>query len=159
NQRLNQRFSLLAERSTTTLPRQRTLRALIDWSYDLLNEREKAVLCRASVFAGGFTLDAAEHVLNGDGVDEIAMLDLVTSLTDKSLLQAEAHAGTTRYRQLETVRQYGRDRLRELGDESTWERRHLDHFLVFAEAAEKGTQSRDRQAWLERLGAEHENMR
>jgi len=159
NQRLDQRFRLLTDSSRTALPRQRTLRAMIDWSYDLLSDVEKVVFCRASVFAGGFTLDAAERVLSGDGVDESAMLDLLTSLTDKSLLQAEAHGGTTRYRQLETVRQYGRDRLRESGDESEWERHHRDHFLALAEANEERVRSGDRQACIARLEAEHENLR
>src|SRR5262249_26899673 len=97
NQRLDRRFSLLAGRSATTLPRHRTLRAMIDWSYDLLSEVEKAVFCRASVFAGGFTLDAAEQALSGDGVDGAAMVDLLTSLTDKGLLQPEEHGVTMRY--------------------------------------------------------------
>jgi non-specific serine/threonine protein kinase len=159
NDRLDQRFSLLTDRSTTTLPRHQTLRALIDWSYELLNEAEKAVFCRASVFAGGFTLDAAERVLSDDVASETAMLDLLTSLADKSLLQAEEHAGTTRYRQLETVRQYGRDRLRESGAESAWERRHREHFLALVEASEDGLRSGDRKASLERIEAEIENLR
>jgi non-specific serine/threonine protein kinase len=159
NQRLDQRFRLLTDGSRTALPRQRTLRAMIDWSYGLLSAEEKAVLCRASVFAGGFSLDAAEQVLSGDGVDEVAMLGRLISLADKSLLHLEEHAGTTRYRQLETVRQYGRDLLRVGGDEVAWERRHRDHFLALAEAAEDGLRGGDRQAWLARLEAEHENLR
>jgi non-specific serine/threonine protein kinase len=159
NDRLDQRFSLLTDRSTTTLPRHRTLRAMIDWSYELLSDAEKAVFCRASVFAGGFTLEAATKVLSSGAVDEIAVLDALTSLTDKSLLQAEEHAGRTRYRQLETVRQYGRDRLRESGDEPAWEGRHRDHFLSVVEANEEGLRLGDRQAGLERLEAEIENLR
>jgi len=159
NRRLDQRFRLLTDTSHTALPRQRTLRALIDWSYDLLNVEEKAVLCRASVFAGGFTLDAAEQVLSGDLVDRTAVLDLLTSLIDKSLVQTEEHAGTTRYCQFETVRQYCRDRLRESGSAPWLERRHSDYFLELAEAAEQGLRGAQRQAWLERLEAEHENMR
>jgi non-specific serine/threonine protein kinase len=159
NKRLDQRFGLLTDGSRSALPRHRTLRSMLDWSYDLLNEEEKAVFCRASVFAGGFTLDAAERVLSGAVVNETAILDLLTSLADKSLLHVEEHAGATRYRQLETVRQYGRDRLRESDDESSWERRHLDHFLALAEAAEDGLRGGERQAWLQRLEAEHENLR
>jgi non-specific serine/threonine protein kinase len=159
NQRLDQRFRLLTDSSRTALPRHRTLGTLIDWSYGLLNEAERAVFCRASVFAGGFALEAAERVLSDDLASETEMLDLLTSLTDKSLLQAEEHEGTTRYRQLETVRQYGRDRLRESVEETRWERRHLDYFLALAEAAEEGLRGGDRHAWLKRLEPEHENMR
>jgi non-specific serine/threonine protein kinase len=159
NQRLDQRFGLLTDHSRVALPRHRTLRALIDWSYDLLNEEEQALLCRASVFAGGFTLEAAERALSGDLIGETAMLDLLTSLADKGLLHVEEKAGTTRYRQLETVRQYGRDRLREGGDESTWERRHRDYFLALVEASEDGLRSGDRKACLDRLEAELENLR
>jgi non-specific serine/threonine protein kinase len=160
NQRLDQRFRLLTDSSRTVLPRHRTLRALIDWSYGLLNQAEKAVFCRASVFAGGFTLEAAERVLSDEVAGEAEILDLLTSLTDKNLLQAEEeHGGTTRYRQLETVRQYGRDRLRESKEEWSWRRRHLDYFVAFAEAAEEVGRSHDMQAGVERLEAEHENLR
>ena len=159
NQRLDRRFSLLADRSMATLPRQRTLRATIDWSYDLLSEPEKAVLCRASVFAGGFTIEAAERVLSGDAVEEVSVLDALISLTDKSLVQAEEHAGTTRYGQLETVRQYGRDRSQERGEPPSCERAHLAYFLALAESAEAGLRGAERQAWMERLEAEHENLR
>jgi non-specific serine/threonine protein kinase len=159
NQRLDQRFRLLTDSSRTALARHRTLRSMLDWSYDLLSDEEKAVFCRASVFAGGFTLEAAERVLSEDVASESAMVDLLTSLSDKSLLQAEERAGMTRYRQLETVRQYGRDRLRESKDESSWQRRHLDYFVAFAEAAEEVGRSHDMQAGVERLEAEHENLR
>jgi non-specific serine/threonine protein kinase len=159
NQRIDQRFRLLADTSSAALPRQRTLRALIDWSYGLLSEEEATVFCRASVCAGGFTLEAAEGILSGDAVIEAAMLDLLTSLVDKNLLLAEETAGTTRYRQLETVRQYGRERLRASGAAPRWERRHFDHFLALAEAAEDGLRGGDRQAWLQRVGSDRENMR
>jgi non-specific serine/threonine protein kinase len=159
NQRLDQRFSLLADRSTTTSPRQRTLRAMIDWSYNLLSEAEKAVYCRASVFAGGFTLEAAEQVLSGDSVDETVMIDLLTSLVDKNLLQADDHGGSTRYRQLETVRQYGRNRLQESADELVCRQRHLAYFVRLAESAEEGMRGSGHQVWVERLEADHENIR
>jgi predicted ATPase/class 3 adenylate cyclase len=159
NQRLDQRFRLLTGGSRTALPRQQTLRSLIDWSYDLLNEAEQALLCRVSVSAGGWTLDAAEQVCSGEGVDERAVLDLLTSLVDKSLVVAEERNGATRYRQLETVRQYARDRLLERGDEAQWQRRHLAHFLAMAEAAEPQLMGADQQAWLDRLETEHDNLR
>src|SRR5262249_45035637 len=150
---------LLADKSTTTLPRQRTLRAMIDWSYDLLSEAEKAAFCRASVFASGFTIEAAERVLSSAAVNEISVLDALISLTDKSLVQAEEHTGRTRYRQLETVRQYGRDRLRERGDEASCEQAHFAYFLALAESAEVGLRGDNRQAWIIRLEDEHENLR
>src|SRR4029077_11837537 len=105
NERLDDMFRLLTGGSRTALPRQQTLRALIDWSYDLLSEPERALMRRLSVFAGGWTLEAAEAVGGEEG------LDLLTALTEKSLVQYEGGAGEVRYRLLETVRQYGRGRL------------------------------------------------
>jgi predicted ATPase len=101
----------------TALPRQRTLRAMIDWSYALLTDTEQALLCRLSVFSGGWTLDAAEHVCTGDGIAEVEVLDLLTSLADESLISAEADDGETRYWLLETVCHYAQDRLRERDEE------------------------------------------
>src|SRR5207237_3547144 len=86
NQRLDQRFRLLTGGSRTALPRQQTLRSLIDWSYDLLSEPEKALLCRLSVFTGGWKLEAAEQVCGGGAVEDWEVLDLLTSLCDKSLV-------------------------------------------------------------------------
>src|SRR5439155_16999251 len=106
NQRLDQRFRLLTGGSRTALPRQQTLRSLIDWSYDLLCEPEKVLLCRLSVFAGGWTLEAAEQVCGGGAVEEWEALDLLTSLCDKSLVVVGQQESETRYRLLETVRQY-----------------------------------------------------
>ncbi len=158
NQRLDQRFRLLTGGSRTALPRQQTLRSLIDWSYDLLDEPEKSLLCRVSVFSGGWTLEAAEHACSGGRAEEWQTLDLLTSLADKSLVGAEQHLGATRYRLLETVRQYARDRLLEGGDGEEWRDRHLAHFLSLAEEAAPHLEGAD-QAWLERLEAEHDNMR
>jgi non-specific serine/threonine protein kinase len=159
NQRLDQRFRLLTDTSRAALPRHRTLGAMIDWSYDLLNAAEKGLFSRASVFAGGFTLDAAEQVLSGGAVDEASVIDLLTSLVDKNLLQAEDHRGTTRYRQLETVRQYGRGRLRESAEERACKQRHLSYFVALAESGEDGLRGSEREGWAERLEAEHENLR
>ncbi len=116
NARLDNRFRLLTGGLRTALPRQQTLRALIDWSYDLLTEQEKTALRRLSVFAGGWTLAAAETVCAGEGIEEWETLDLLTSLADKSLVTAETEANSTHYRLLETVRQYGADRLAEGGE-------------------------------------------
>ncbi len=159
NRRLDQRFRLLTGGSRMALPRQQTLRSLIDWSYDLLNAAEKALLCRVSVFAGGWTQEAAEHVCIGEGVDDWAALDLLTSLTDKSLVGTEERKGATRYRLLETVRQYARDRLRESDEEAQWRGRHLAYFLALAEEAEPQLRGADQQAWLDQLETEHDNLR
>src|SRR5205823_12041285 len=105
SERLDDMFRLLTGGSRTALPRQQTLRALIDWSYDLLAEPERALLRRLSVFAGGWTLEAAEAVCLGEGVEEWEVLDLLTSLVEKSLVLYEEREGKGRYRLLETVRQ------------------------------------------------------
>jgi len=127
--RLNDRFGLLTSGSRTALPRHRTLRATMDWSYDLLSERERMLLRRVSVFAGGWTLESAEAVCSGDGVEPTEVLDLMTQLTDKSLVVVESRGGAARYRLLETVRQYGRARLQETGEQEDTAGRHLDFFL------------------------------
>jgi predicted ATPase/Tfp pilus assembly protein PilF len=158
-ERLDDRFRLLTGGSRTALPRQQTLRALIDWSYDLLVEPERALLRRSSVFAGGWSLEAAEAVCAGDGIEEWEVLDLLTSLVDKSLASAEEHEGLARYRLLETVRQYARDRLLESGEEAGVRRRHLECFLRLAEEAISWLAGPKQAAWLDRLETEHDNLR
>lgn len=157
NHRLDQRFRLLTGGSRTALPRQQTLRSLIDWSYDLLTDAEKALLCRLSVFADGWTLDAAELVCADQAVESVEVLDLLESLVNKSLCLTEETAGTTRFRLLETVRQYARERLQETGEATLWRRRHEEHFLALVESAE--LTGPDQQHWLERLETEHDNLR
>ncbi|MEO8134062.1 MAG: tetratricopeptide repeat protein [Betaproteobacteria bacterium] len=159
NRRLDQRFRLLTGGSRTALPRQQTLRSLIDWSYDLLDETEQALLRRLAFFAGGWTLDAAEEVCSGEGIDEGAELDLLTSLSDKNLVLTEERNGVTRYRLLESVRQYARDRLLERGDEARWQARHLAYFVAMAEEAEPQLTGADQGVWLDRLETEHDNLR
>ena len=159
NQKLDQRFRLLTGGSRTALPRQQTLRSLIDWSYDLLNESEKALFQRLAVFSGGWTLETAENVCAGEGVEEWEVLDLLTSLTDKSLVIAEERDVSARFRVLETVRQYARDRLMESGDGEQWRDRHLVHYLGLAEEAAEHLSGADQQAWLARLETEHDNLR
>jgi len=140
--RLNDRFRLLSAGSRTALPRHQTLRATMDSSHDLLPEKERRVLRRASVFAGGWTLEAAEAICAGDGVEASEILDPLTRLVDKSLVIAEPHGGETRYRLLETVRQYGRDRLAESGETAGIRTRHRDWYLEFAELARAETAHR-----------------
>jgi predicted ATPase/class 3 adenylate cyclase len=159
NQRLDQRFRLLTDGSRTALPRQQTLRALIDWSYALLNGTEQALLCRLAVFAGGWTLAAAEAICAGEPVETRGMLDILTSLADKSLILAEERSGATRYRLLETVREYARDRMRERGEDAHWHERHLAHFLALAEEGESQLMGTDQRPWLDRLEVEHDNLR
>jgi len=156
---LDQRFGLLTGGSRTALPRHRTLRSLIDWSYDLLNEAEKALLCRVSVFSGGWTLNAAEQVCSGKGVADGDILDLLTSLADKNLVLAEQHAGATRYRLLETVFDYAKARLRQDDQEAPWRNRHLTYFVAMAEEAEKEIALGDQSAGLDWTESEYDNLR
>ena len=159
NRRLDQRFRLLTSGSRDTLPRQQTLRALIDWSYDLLTEPEKSLLSRLSVFAGGWTLSAAEAVCAGEPVEDFEVLDLLTALVDKSLVVAEPAGNGTRYRLLETVRQYGGDRLGESGEAETVCGRAVACFVALSEEAEPHLMGPEQGAWLLRLEAEHDNLR
>ena len=157
--RLDQRFRILTGGSRTALPRQQTLRALIDWSHDLLSATEQALFRRLSVFAGGWTLDAAEQVCAGDGIAPDEVLDLLTALADKSLALADARDGAVRYRLLETVRQYARDRLLETGEGAVWRDRHLAVFAELAKQAEPHLRDADQQLWMDRLETEHDNLR
>lgn len=156
---LDQRFGILTGGASTALPRQQTLRSLIDWSYDLLNGAEKALLGRLSVFAGGWTLEAAEAVCAGEPLEAWEVLDVLTSLTDKSLVTAEAAAAITRYRLLETVREYAGDRLREAGEADSWRRRHLEYCTALGREAEPHLGGAAQKTWLERLDREHDNLR
>ncbi len=157
--RLDERFRLLVGGSRTAPARHQTLQAAMDWSYGLLSEGERAVLRRLSVFAGGVTLEAAERVCGGEGVEATDLLDLLSHLVDKSLVVAETEDGPPRYRLLETVRQYGRDRLREAGEERATRERHRDWFLDLAERAEPELRGHQQSDWLDMLEREHDNLR
>ncbi len=159
--RLDQRFRLLTGGSRTALPRHQTLRALIDWSYDLLNPEEQIVLDRLSVFAGGWTLEAAEAVTVAGGTGEWQVLDQLAALVDKSLVQAEEIQGSTRYRLLETVRHYAAERLaRRAGSELDETRAaHRDYYLALVETAETHLRGPDEAVWLDQLEAEFDNIR
>ncbi len=159
--RLDQRFRLLTGGSRTALPRHQTLRALIDWSYDLLNPEEEMVLGRLSVFAGGWTLAAAEAVTADGGTEGWQVLDQLAALVDKSLVQAEEIHGSTRYRLLETVRQYTAERLaRQPGAELTGtQASHRDYYLALVETADTFLRGPDEAAWLDRLEVEFDNIR
>lgn len=157
--RLDDRFRLLTGAGWTVLPRHRTLRATLDWSYELLSEQERIVLGRLSVFAGGFTLDTAEAVSGGDGVDVSQILDLLTRLVDKSLVVFEEQGEEARYRLLETVRQYAWERLVDSGEVDAVRRRHVDTFVRLAEASEPELEGPAQLARLRRLEVEHDNLR
>jgi predicted ATPase/transcriptional regulator with XRE-family HTH domain len=129
--RLDDRFRLLTGGSRTALPRHQTLRALIDWSYDLLTEEERRLLGQLTVFVGGWSLEAAETLWAGEVAD---VLDLLTRLVDKSLVQVEQQHGAARYRLLETIRQYGLEKLAASGEADALRRRHADYYLSLAES-------------------------
>lgn len=155
-ERLSDRFRLLATGDRTALPRQQTLRALIDWSYDLLSESERTLLWRLAVFAGGFTLEAAEAVGQGGDIAEAEVMDLCAQLIDKSLVESDIDR--ERYRLLETVRQYAQERLQHSGDEASVRARHLAYFLKFAEEARSAWFGPEQGKWLACLDAERENI-
>ena len=157
--RLDDSFRLLTGGSRTALPRQQTLRATIDWSYNQLSEKEKVLFNRTSVFMGGWTLEAVEEICTGDGIEESEVLDLLMGLVDKSLVVAEERKREERYNLLETIRQYGRDRLLESGEGEVLRDRHLDWFLALAEGAEAELLGPDQVEWLDRLEVEHDNLR
>jgi predicted ATPase len=155
-ERLNDRFGMLTRGDNTALPRQQTLRALIDWSFELLTSPERRLLQRLSVFAGGWTLEAAEAV-GGDG--DLSSQDvpgLLAALVDKSLVALGGDG--ERYRLLGTVRQYAQERLAASGDADPTRRRHLDFFLTLAEQARPQLVGPQQGAWLMRLGVEAENL-
>jgi len=130
--RIEQRFTFLTSGSRDAPQRQQTLRALLDWSYDLLSESEQVALARLSVFSGGFGIGAAEAICSEPPLDAIEVPDLVSSLVDKSLLHVEWIEGASRYRMLETIRKYAHDLLVKRSDFLATERRHCDYFLGVA---------------------------
>jgi predicted ATPase/class 3 adenylate cyclase len=158
--RLDDRLRLLTGGSRTALPRQQTLRALVDWSYDLLAEQERRLLGRLSVFAGGWTLEAAEAVCAVEGIEDWEILDLLTQLVDKSIVIAERDGDATRYRLLETLRQYGAEKLTVNGEAGARQRAHADWYLQVAESvASDWWESSDMEARVARLTADHDNLR
>ena len=155
---LDDRFRLLTGGGRTAQPRQQTLEASVAWSHDLLDEAERALLRRLSVFNGSFTLDAAEAVCADEIVDSYSVLDLLGGLVDKSLVQAADVALETRYRLLETIRHYSRDRLLEAGETDEVRNRHLEWFFAIAERAEPELGAANGPSWMDRLDVEHDNF-
>jgi non-specific serine/threonine protein kinase len=156
-ERLDDRFRLLRG-NRTAVPRHRTLGATIDWSHDLLSGEEKILLRRLSVFAGGWTLEAAEEVCSGDGIEEDEVFELLSYLVDKSLVVVVRRDGETRYRMLETVRQYASGKLGESAEQESVRDRHANFILDLAEEAEAGLAGPEQVAWLARLETEHDNL-
>ncbi|HEV2037257.1 MAG TPA: adenylate/guanylate cyclase domain-containing protein [Candidatus Eremiobacteraceae bacterium] len=158
-QRLDERFKLLTAGSRTALPRQKTLSALIDWSYDLLSQPESVMFNRLAVFAGSFSLDAATQVCAGDGIDEADALDLLCSLADKSLVVVDTHREQERYRLLESTRQYGLEKLMASGERDRLERRYAEYYLGVAQDNEKSQSALPLSEWLATVERELANFR
>jgi predicted ATPase/DNA-binding SARP family transcriptional activator len=155
--RMADRFLLLTTGPRTAEARQRTLRATVDWSYQLLTEPERMLLRRLSVFRGGWTLAAVEGVAGGDGLDPGAVVDLLARLVDRSLVVAERDAGP-RYHLLETIREYARGRLAESGEEDQVERAHVQYLTELAEEAEQDLRGDGQARWLRLLALERDDI-
>ncbi|HET9256028.1 MAG TPA: AAA family ATPase, partial [Pseudonocardiaceae bacterium] len=155
---LDDRFRLLTGGGRTVMPRQQTLETSMAWSQDLLNDAERALLRRLSVFAGGFTLHAAESVCADEIVDRYAVLEVLSRLVDKSLVQADVGPAEGRYGLLETIRFFARGRLVDAGESEVTQQRHRDYFLALAERAEPELVLANGVAWLNRLERERDNL-
>ena len=158
--RLGDHVRLLATRDRTAPPRQQTLQATIDWSYRLLSEPERRLFNRLAVFAAGWTLEAAESIGSGEGIEPGDVLDLLDRLVDKSLVLPEFRDDEpAHYRLLETLRQYGRERLAAAGESAIVRARHAAYFLALAERAEPELRGPQQSGWFARLEREHDNLR
>jgi non-specific serine/threonine protein kinase len=156
--RLDQRFQLLTTNDPTAPHRQQTLAALLDWSYDLLDDDERALFSKMAVLSGSFTLEAVT-ALCGVEVNEYEIIDRLSRLVNKSLIVVERHNGGVRYRLLETIRQYALDKLAGSGEIAELRSRHRDWYLALAEEAQSKLTGVDQVAWLDRLNMEHDNLR
>jgi predicted ATPase/class 3 adenylate cyclase len=157
-ERLDERFRLLGSGRRTVVERHQTLHRAIDWSYDLLADEEKRALARASVFAGDFSLRSAEEVIVDDVVAAFEVADLLGRLVDKSLLLADELGEATRYRMLETIRQYGQEQLELAGEAELLRHRHAQHFARFAESAGTGMRGPEEALWTLLVEAELDNL-
>ena len=155
--RLDDRFRLLTGGSRTALPRHQTLRAVVDWSWELLSDAERMVLRRLSVFSGGASLEAAERVCAGDEVEQEQVLEFLTALAEKSLLRSEGDTAP-RYRMLGTINEYAGHRLAEAGESDLARHAHLAYFTELIESAEPHLRRAEQLEWLAMLEAEHDNI-
>jgi predicted ATPase/DNA-binding CsgD family transcriptional regulator len=160
-ERLEDPLKFLTASSRTASPRHRTLRKTLEWSHDLLSGPERRMFGRLATFAGGWTLGAAEAVCSGDGIEEADVLDLLSSLVDKSLVfvSESDSESMARYGLLEPVRQYALERLEESEEEEAIRRKHAEHYLALAEEAEPRLKGARQAEWLGRLEREHGNLR
>jgi predicted ATPase/DNA-binding CsgD family transcriptional regulator len=160
SEKLRDPLSLLSTGGRTAVPRQQTLRGTLDWSHDLLSESERTLFGRLSVFVGGWTLEAGEALLAGDGIEKYAVLNLLSRLVDKSLVTTETpRERGPRYTMLEPVRQYAQEKLEASGKAEAMKRAHAEYFLALAERAEPELRDPRQQQWLVQLEAEHDNLR
>jgi predicted ATPase len=158
-ERLSERFRILTGGDRTALPRHQTLRALIDWSYNLLGERERTVLNRASVFAGGWTIEAASEVCADDTIESWEILDVISSLVDKSLVVAELGGTSERYRMLDSTWRYALEKLGEAGESERINRKHAEFFLKIAQAADDRWESTASKDLIAEMEPELDNFR
>jgi predicted ATPase len=157
--RLEPRFQLLTGGSPASPPRHQTLQAMLDWSHNLLSAKEQRLFQRLSVFAGGWTLEAAETACSGDGLAATEIAALLARLVDESLVVAQPHGPAPRYRMLEIMRQYAQGKLSEANELKRAHARHLDFFAALTEEAEPKLFGAEQATWLKRLEAEHDNLR
>jgi len=157
--RLDERFQVLSSGTRGTMERHRTLRTAVDWSYDLLGDQEKVLFNRQAVFVGGFDMDAVENVCTDEKVTRERVLDLFSGLVDKSLVVTETQVdGSIRYRLLETLRHYAREKLTRAGEEDVIQKKHFAYYLELAEKAYAGRLD-ETSMWLAHLEKQHDNMR
>jgi len=161
SERLGDSLELLTHGGRTAAPRQRTLKGALDWSYNLLSEPERVLFRRLSTFAGGWTLEASEVVTSSEGLAQGEVLDLLYGLVEKSLVVAEGigEGGRVRHRLLEPLRQYAREKLEESGEAEKVRRNHAAFFVTLAGEAEPRLRGPEDREWLDRLEAEHDNLR
>ena len=159
NARLKDRYKILTGGSRVLQQRQQTLRALVDWSYELLTEGEQTLLGRLGVFAGGFDLAAAETVCGTDPIEDFEVLDILTSLVEKSLVMLDERDDGARYKMLETIRDYAREKLDLSGDAPATATRHCEHYFAVAKQAKRGLQGPEPAPWVERMEANLDNLR
>lgn len=157
--RLNERFRILTSGSRTALPRQQTMRALIDWSYDLLSENEQTIFRRIGVFAGTFSIDAAGELCADETIEAWDVLEILSSLVDKSLVVSELAGSEQRYRLLVSTRQYALERLEEDGELQTMQRSHAEYYAGVAERADKKYYTTSTRRWLTAIEQDMDNMR
>jgi non-specific serine/threonine protein kinase len=157
--RLDDRFRLLATGQRLGLPRHQTLRAAVDWSFNLLSPEEAQLWSRLSVFSGGWSLDSAETVCAGGTLAPSEVLDVLSALVRKSLVVVEPHPTTPRYRLLETMRQYAAVKLEEIGETATLRQRHAQWCIALTREADRHLTGAHQPEWLERLEREHDNVR